>query len=255
MRFRASGAAPLFLGRDGLTDKQEDTLNGLLAKIKLTDKQAELRDELIVKRDAKPVLSEGAKSYIRSIVDKKIYKYRDPFGTRATDKGTEVEEDSFTIYNRLLFTDYNKLNEGDKYYELSFGSFTGHPDEVDEARLFVLDIKSSETKKSFPKLVEDGVNSTYEWQVKLYLYMLHKTTGLDWRDGEYAHVLTNTPEGMIGEWEEPSLHYMDDIDDNLRVTRVPVRLTDKDIKHIETREQLALEYANEYKSKLINKNK
>jgi hypothetical protein len=67
--------------------------------------------------------------------------------------------------------------------------------------------------------------------------------------------LTNTPEGMIGEWEEPSLHYMDDIDDNLRVTRVPVRLTDKDISHIEIREQLALEYANEYKSKLINKNK
>ena len=255
MRFRASGAAPLFLGRDGLTEKQEETLNGLLAKIKLTDKQAETRDELIVKRDAKPVLSEGAKTYIRSIVDKQVYKYKDPFGTRATEKGTEVESESFTIYNRLLFTDFNKLNEDDKYYELAFGSFTGHPDAVDEARLFVLDIKSSETKKSFPKLVEDGVNSTYEWQVKLYLYMLRKTTGLDWRNGEYAYVLTNTPEGMIGEWEEQSLHYMDDIDDNLRVTRVPVVLTDKDISHIEIREQLAIEYANEYKSKLINKNK
>jgi hypothetical protein len=226
----------------------------LLNKIKLTDIQAAKRDDLIKKRDAEPVLQAGAITYVREVVNKYVYNYKESFSNRSTDKGTEVEAESIEIYNRLMFTDYKKLEEGDEFYELAFGSFTGHPDVVDKKKLFVLDIKSSETKKSFPKLPEDGENSTYEWQVKLYLYMLRKMTKLDWRDGEYAHVLTNTPEGMVGDWEEPSLHIMDDLSDNLRVTRIPVYLSDEDILHIEKRELAALKFAGDYEHKLLNKN-
>ena len=226
----------------------------MLNKIKLTDIQAAKRDDLIKKRDAEPVLQAGAITYVREVVNKYVYNYKESFSNRSTDKGTEVEAESIEIYNRLMFTDYKKLEEGDEFYELAFGSFTGHPDVVDKKKLFVLDIKSSETKKSFPKLPEDGENSTYEWQVKLYLYMLRKMTKLDWRDGEYAHVLTNTPEGMVGDWEEPSLHIMDDLSDNLRVTRIPVYLSDEDILHIEKRELAALKFAGDYEHKLLNKN-
>jgi hypothetical protein len=254
MRFRASGAAPLFLGTDGLTEVQKRDLNELLNKIKLTDIQAAKRDDLIKKRDAEPTLTAGAVTYVRSIVDKEVYNYQESFSNRSTDKGTEVEEESISIYNRLFFTDHKKLNEGDEYVELFHGSFTGHPDVVDVKNLRIIDIKSSETKKSFPKLPEDGENTTYEWQVKLYLYMLRNMTGLDWRSGEYTFVLANTPEGLVSDWEEPSLHYMDDVQDNLRVTVVPVTLTDDDINHIERREKAALKFADEYKSKLINKN-
>jgi len=254
MRFRASGAAPLFLGKDGLTDVQKRDLEDLLSKIKLTDIQAAKRDDLIKKRDAEPVLQAGAITYVREVVNKYVYNYKESFSNRSTDKGTEVEAESIEIYNRLMFTDYKKLEEGDEFSELSYGSFTGHPDVVDKKKLFVLDIKSSETKKSFPKLPEDGENSTYEWQVKLYLYMLRKMTKLDWRDGEYAYVLTNTPEGMVGDWEEPSLHIMDDLNDTLRVTRIPVYLSDDDILHIEKRELAALKFAGDYEHKLLNKN-
>lgn len=254
MRFRASGAAPLFLGRDGLTDVQKRDLDDLLNKIKLTDIQAAKRDDLIKKRDAEPTLQAGAITYVREVVNKYVYNYKESFGNRSTDKGTEVESESIEIYNRLMFTNYKKLEEGDEYYELSYGSFTGHPDVVDKSKLFVLDIKSPETKKTFPKLPEDGENTTYEWQVKLYLYMLRMTSTLDWRHGEYAYVLTNTPEGMVGDWEEPSLHIMDDLNDNLRVTRVPVYLSDEDIVHIQMRELAALRFGGEYEQKLRNKN-
>jgi len=55
-----------------ITPTQLKELNVLLEKIKLTDKQAVRRDELIAKRDAPPVLSQGAKTYIqkKAIEDK-----------------------------------------------------------------------------------------------------------------------------------------------------------------------------------------
>ena len=53
--------------KNKISEKQLLTLEGLLSKIKVTDKQAELRDVLLLKRDAKPELSTGAKTYIREL--------------------------------------------------------------------------------------------------------------------------------------------------------------------------------------------
>jgi len=50
-----------------ITPKQLETLEGLLKKIKLTEKQAELRDKLMLKRDAEPELSKGAKTYVKEL--------------------------------------------------------------------------------------------------------------------------------------------------------------------------------------------
>jgi hypothetical protein len=134
----------------------------------------------------------------------------------------------------------------------------GHPDVVDKGRLKVLDIKSSYTKKTFPKTEEKAAKkvkeSGYDWQVKAYLWMLRQMTGLDWRDGEVAYMLCNTPEELLGEWDEPSLHYMDDIDDNMRATIVRVTLTDDDIATIESWLKVANDYANKYISILKTKN-
>lgn len=253
MKFRASSVAPLFLGNDGLTAVQQRDLNDLLNKIKLTEKQAEKRDELIAKRDAPIELSQGAKSLVESIVEQEVYKYKQSFSSKQTDKGTRVEDESIEVYNRLLFTDYKKLVEGDKYAELSVDLLSGHPDIVSEVEKKVIDIKSSWDKSTFPKLPEQAKNSTYEWQVKAYLYMLSVMTGEEWTQGEVAFVLVNTPEDLLNEWDEESLHYMDDLEDNLRVTIVNVELTTEDKLHIEKRLKAALEYADMYRNKLNNK--
>jgi hypothetical protein len=253
MKFRASSVAPLFLGNDGLTAIQQRDLNDLLNKIKLTEKQAEKRDELIAKRDAPIELSQGAKSLVESIVEQEVYKYKQSFSSKQTDKGTRVEDESIEVYNRLFFTDYKKLVEGDKYAELSIDLLSGHPDIVSIPERKVIDIKSSWDKSTFPKLPEQAKNSTYEWQVKSYLYMMSVMTGEEWTRGEVAFVLVNTPEDLLNEWDEESLHYVDDLEDNLRVTIVNVELTIEDKLHIEKRLKAALEYANIYRNKLNNK--
>jgi hypothetical protein len=79
-------------------------------------------------------------------------------------------------------------------------------------------------------------------------------TGLDWRDGEVAYMLCNTPEELLSEWDEPSLHYMDDIDDNMRATIVRVVLTDDDIATIESWLDAANDYADKYIGVLKTKN-
>lgn len=254
LRLRASTASPVFLGDDGLTAKQNEQLEELLDKIKLTEKQAEKRDELIAKRDAPAELSAGAKTLVEECVDRKVYRYENNFSSPITEKGWAVEVDSIELYNDVFGTKYKKLEKGDQYYHIEYGIIGGHPDIVDCERRRVIDIKSSWTKKTFPKTSEKAYDLGYQWQVKLYLYMLSKITGEEWRHGEVAHVLVSTPETIKPEWESESLHYVDDfIDKRLCVTVVPVELTDDDILKIERRVKAAKEYAEMYYQKLINK--
>ena len=72
MKFRSSSCAALFTGTDGLTVAQDRTLTELLSKIKLTEKQAETRDELIRKRDADVELPQGAKTLIEELVKEEV---------------------------------------------------------------------------------------------------------------------------------------------------------------------------------------
>jgi hypothetical protein len=253
LRLRASTASPVFLGDDGLTVKQAEQLNELLDKIKLTEKQAEKRDELIAKRDSPVELSAGAKTLIEDCIDRIVYQYQEDFSNPKTEKGWAVEAKSIEVYNSLRFTNYKKLEERDLYYSLLYDILGGHPDIVDCERRRVIDIKSSWTKKTFPKTPEKAYDTGYQWQVKLYLYMLCRITGEEWRYGEVAHVLVTTPENIKPEWENDTLHYVDHLPENLRLTIVPVELTDDDILKIERRVKAAKEYADEYYQKLINK--
>ncbi len=245
--FRCSSAYPLFLGDAGITAKQQETLDGLLARIKLSEKQAILRDELIAKRDAPYELSAGAKTLIEEAVEQELWGYKPSFSSRETTKGNMVEPISIDLYNRLNFTSHVKSEMSLSYK----GILTGHPDIANEDTKVVIDIKSPWSKKTFPKTIEKARNSQYEWQVKLYLFMLTKQTGTHWRYGRIAYMLVNTPEELIPESEDDSLHYMDDLSDNLRQIIVPVELTDDDIKKIDERLDIAIEYANKYRQRWI----
>lgn len=242
MKFRASSIGALFTGTDGLTEKQEETLNNLLSKIKLTEKQAETRDELIAKRDAPIELPQGAKSYIESLVEKEVYDYKDIISTKEMEKGTLVEDESIYLYNRVFFTDYQKSE-----LSLEMDNVSGHPDITDDANKIVIDIKSSWSKKTFPKLPEHAKNSTYEWQVKTYLMML------GWSKGQIAYCLVSTPESLLNDWDDDTLHYVDHLEDRMRVTIVDVELTEQDKRFMKGRIDAAAKYYDEYKLKLVNK--
>mgnify|MGYP003109221855 CR=1 FL=1 len=254
LKVRASNCSALFTGTDGLTVKQTETLDGLLAKKgKLTDNQLKKLAELTDKQNAPVTLGEGAKTLIEQSIDEQIYEYKDSISTREMTKGTDVEDDSIEIYNRIFFTNHHKCEEFDKHHSLSHGVCTGHPDIVDEKSRKVIDIKSSWSKKTFPK--RPPSNAKYDWQVKMYLYMLTKKTGELWSDGEIAYILTNTPEELMPDHENDSLHYMDSLEDHLRATVVKVTLTEEDIAHMDARLDAAVVYADEYVNFLNNKNK
>lgn len=252
LKFRASACAPLFTGEDGLTDKQEEKLAQLLVKDKRTALQEQEMLDLIAKKNADPELSKGAKTYVEGLVDQYVYKYEDSIDNKYVRKGLAVEDSdedninksAIKIASRLLFAEYRKSNS-----YLSKGYFHGHPDIEDEEEEMIVDIKSSWSKKTFPKRPEDGHDSTYEWQGKLYCYMK------GWKKFRLCYVLMSTPEDLVPDNEHDSLHYCDDLPLNLRVTYLDYELTDKDIEKIERREKAAVKYANEYYNFLINKNK
>ena len=252
IKFRASAAAPLFLGEDGLTDSQKLKLEELINKDKRTALQEEAMLDLIRKRDAEPELQKGAKTYIEGLVDEVVYKYKDNIDNKYVRKGIAVEDSeeedihksAIKIASLVCFAEYRK---SDSY--LQKGSFHGHPDIEDNDEETIVDIKSSWNKKTFPKRSEDGHNSQYEWQGKLYCYMK------GWRKFKLCYVLMTTPEDLVPDYEDGSLHYVNDLDLNLRVTPIDYVLTDEDIAKIERREKAALKYATEYYNFLINKNK
>jgi hypothetical protein len=252
LKFRASACAPLFTGEDGLTDKQEERLSQLLAKEKRTALQEQEMLDLISKRDSEPELPKGAKTYVEGLVDQHVYNYYDSIDNKYTRKGLAVEDSeeedinksAIKIASALFFTDYSKSSS-----YLSKGYFHGHPDIEDEDEQMIIDIKPSWNKKTFPTRPEDGHDSTYEWQGKLYCHMK------GWKKFRLCYVLMSTPEELVPDNENDSLHYCDDLPLNLRVTYLDYELTDKDIDKIERREKAAVKYAEEYYKFLINKNK
>jgi hypothetical protein len=275
MRFRASGIAPLFLGRDGLTDVQERDLEALVirfrswrdetdeklkAKFKLTDiMMAKLEDLKEAKQQfisGNIELSKGAQTFIKDVVRQGIMKFSAPFGgNKYTEKGNQCEDMAIELYNSIFFKDYKKLVEGDEFYELSYGLVGGHPDIVDVYNKKVIDIKVPWSKDTFPDFEEDGESDLYKWQIRTYLYMLRKMTGDNtWSNGEIAYMLIDTPEALVPENDGDDLHMMSDLPNNLRSTIVTVTLTDEHVEHMDRRVAAAIKFADKYKQRLLNKN-
>lgn len=254
LKFRASMCSPLFLGEDGLTDKQEEKLTQLIAKEKRTALQEQEMIDLIAKRDAEPELPKGAKTYIEGLVDQYVYKYEDPIDNKYVRKGIAVEDSDDDDMNKSAIKVASRVIKIlDDYVKSSSylvkGYFHGHPDIEDEDEDMIVDIKSSWSKKTFPKRPEDGHDSAYEWQGKLYCYMK------GWSKFRLCYVLMTTPQELVPDYEDETLHYVDNLPLNLRVTYLDYELTSKDIEKIERREKAAVKYAQEYYNFLINKNK
>ena len=242
MKLRASSVGAIFTGKDGLTEKQLQKIYDLSVKEKRTAKQEEELNLLIAKRDAPVELPKGAITHVEELVNKEFFKYDDHYSSKEMEKGTKVEDESIELYNRVFMTDYKKADES---LEIDF--LTGHPDIVDENSKMIIDIKSSWSKKTFPKLPRHADNDTYVWQVKAYLLMK------GFSKGQIAYCLVDTPEELLTEWDDDTLHYVSHIDESKRVTIIDVELTEDDKTFMLGRLKAAKEYADKYLNELNNK--
>jgi hypothetical protein len=154
----------------------------------------------------KDELSVGAKTYITKAAKEFIYGYDEKVANKYMEKGIRCEEESIALFNSVMLTSYEKNTERRENEWI-----TGEADIV--ATHKIIDIKTSWCLTTFPVLAEQGEDKGYEWQLRAYMMLWDKPYA------EIAYCLVNTPDDLIG-WEAPSLHLVDHIPRDLRVTVV-----------------------------------
>lgn len=152
------------------------------------------------------ILSVGAKTVISKMAKEFIYGYEEVISSKYMEKGIRVEGKSIDLLNSVLLTSYEKNEE-----RRNNDWITGEADIVADDR--IIDIKSNWSLTTFPATPEDGQDKKYEWQGRAYMMLWDKPKF------EIAYCMVSTPEDLIG-WEQKSLHQVDDISRELRVTLV-----------------------------------
>jgi hypothetical protein len=168
-----------------ITEKQLETLNGLIQKEKLTANQEKTKGELIAKRDAPPQLSQGAKTRVDEQFLADAFGINRDFWSKETDKGNECEDESIKLFAKVAGIFGIKKNE--QKFENDF--FKGTPDIVtDDA---VIDIKTSFSGSTFPWFANKLPETNYFYQVQAYLYLTGRQNGF------VAYCLTNSNDDQI----------------------------------------------------------
>lgn len=176
-------------------------------------------------------LSVGAKTHIQQLAKEFVYGYDKRITSKYMDKGIQVEDQSIELLNSVLFTDYKKNTER-KENDWITGEcdiFTGD---------MIYDIKSSWSLDTFPVLASQGVDKTYEWQLRAYMWLWNVDKAA------IAYCLVNTPEELIG-YENPSIHMVDHINPELRVTFVRYERDESLEKKIQSKVEAARLYYQE----------
>lgn len=147
-----------------------------------------------------------AKTMLNKIVKEYVYEYREELSSKYTEKGKQVENDSIELYNERFFTQYKKNTE-----RRSNGFITGECDICADDK--IIDIKSSWSLPTFPEIDEEGLDTTYEWQMVGYMWLWEKEAA------EVAYCLVDTPEELI-RYEPLELHSFERLAIELRITTV-----------------------------------
>jgi hypothetical protein len=179
------------------------------------------------------VLSVGAKTFVTELAKEYVYSYHKTVSSKEMSKGQIVEQDSIDLYNSVFFTSHKKNTErrNNEWITGECDIFTGRK---------IIDIKSSWSIPTFPATAAAGMDKDYEWQGRAYMMLW------DVDQFEIAYCLVNTPDELIG-YEDPELHYVENINPALRVTVVPYSRD----KALEAKIKQKVEAANKYLEELV----
>lgn len=157
-------------------------------------------------KDKTQILSVGAKTYIKSLAKEFVYGFEETVTSKYMDKGIQVEDKSIALYNSVFGTNYvkNTVRKTNDY-------ITGECD-IDTGSK-VIDVKSPWSLATFPCFKEDAYDKDYEWQLRAYMMLW------DYEKAELSYCMVTTPDELI-RYEQIDLHYVDAIDESLRVTTV-----------------------------------
>lgn len=178
-------------------------------------------------------LSAGAKTCVEKIAKQIIYGYEEVVTGKYMDKGIQVEDAAIELYNNVMFTNHSKNTE-----RRTNEWITGECDIVTPKK--ITDIKSVWSLSTFPVTASQGMDKTYEWQLRGYMMLW------DVDLAEIAYCLVDTPDDLIG-WEDPTLHSVSHIAEELRVTLVKYQRD----KALEEKIKRKCEAANRYLNEVM----
>lgn len=171
-----------------LTQNQQETLVGLMEKKRLgtiTDKQIVTLGDLIKKRDAKPVLSDGAKTYLKTIFKEHVFNRSKEVQSKYLSKGISVEDENINQYNEVKGT---FLIKNEVRYENEYFSGEMDIEEDDE----IIDFKSSWDYSTFPLFEDEVPNEDYEDQLQAYMDLRPHI-----KRAKLVYGLVDTPDDLI----------------------------------------------------------
>ncbi|MGB3070942.1 MAG: hypothetical protein WBC18_20485 [Ottowia sp.] len=152
------------------------------------------------------LLSEGAKTYLEKCAKQLFYDYDPEKGSKETEKGIVVEDDSIELYNSVFFASHKKNSR-----RINADFLTGECDI--EAEEETIDVKSSWSLDTFPASSRAADKKEYEWQGRAYMHLYNKPRH------RVAFCLVDTPDHLI-RFEPEHLHIVSHMPPELRVTRV-----------------------------------
>jgi hypothetical protein len=195
---------------------------------------------MIESRTKSEVLSETTKTYIRAVAKQDFYGYNVELNNKYINKGNLQENDSIALFNSVMFSNYSKNTE-----RLNNEWLTGEADIVADDQ--IIDIKTSWSLETFPATSEEGINKLYEWQLRAYMMLYDK------QYASLVYCMVSTHPSLLNEWENLSLHQVDHIAPEKRITTL---LFTRDLEleeEIKVRLHDCTEYYVTYINRLNNK--
>lgn len=158
------------------TDKQLARLDELQKRANgegkpLTDNMKEELADLIQKRDAKPELQAGAKTYLDNWIKEQIYRRTKEVSSKYTEKGILCEQQAIDLVARRM--NYGLISKNDVRLEDEY--MTGECDL--NLPSMVEDIKNSWDVFTFPLFANELPDKDYYYQLQGYMHLYGKQRG------------------------------------------------------------------------------
>lgn len=188
-KFRPHAVGKLMKGLPKpLTPDQSKTFVGLIdkrSKGTLTDAQTITLADLIKKKNAKPELSDGAKTYLKGIFKDEVFGRSKNVQSKYLTKGIGVEDENINQYNEVHGT---FLLKNETRYENDY--FSGEPDIIEDGIIY--DFKSSWDYETFPLFEDEVPNEDYEYQLQAYMDLIP-----EYKQAKLVYGLVDTPDDLI----------------------------------------------------------
>jgi hypothetical protein len=191
-------------------------------------------------RSKSEMLSETAKSEIRRIAKQDFYGFNTELRTKPMIKGTEWEQEGIDLLNTVRFTNYTKNEE-----RVTNEQMSGCCDIITDD--LIIDIKSSWSLETFPATPSEAESNDYEWQGRAYMWLYNRPSF------ELIYTMYTTPDELLTEWDNMSIHRVDHIPSHHRVTVVRYERDALYEEQIMERLRYCSEYYAQYVNELNNK--